>query len=697
MARSAVVQIVLKATDLTRGAFAAVGAQATALKTRIAGAFSGINGALAGLGFGITFGAAATYLIRVNAEFQRLQARLQTFTGSAAGARVVLDQLTAFADRTPFDLQDTTDAFLQMRLAGIQPTLETLQHLGDLATANGVKLATIGDAIRDATTGNVRGLKQLGITAQVAGDQITLSFRGQQTTIENSTVAITNYLEELGKTEFTGAMANQATTLGEALQDVTEAFDRLARSTGQSGFTGTMVQAAQALSGFISDLGDGSTKVGFWANLITTWVGSTIRVVWNMIRYLVNVFDLLWINTQKVALSIKLVWLQVRGALGGDVDAAVTATMGQLERLDARARATSATIAETSRNAKQAILDLAGAMSTAAQAHAAAHTAADAFVSGLLGLGKTGKAVAEGTTAVTTATQSATAALAERAQLLLPLAADERTRGTVLYELLAIEDALAEAVRDGTLSLEDRAAALQALQAIEAQRKARGKLPEPAKPVAPRVVDDEGNLIPGAVPTFEQMGGPDVGKYLAELEANKVAEQMAHLTDLASIFGDAWSQAWEAFGAGAISASEAMLQSMKGALAGIAKHEAQLALLEGAKQLAAAIGAFGTPAAAKHFTSAAKYFAVGAALSAFAGALGGGGGGGGGVRGGGSASSTARDSEEYRKRGNTAQGTIIIEGGLLDMNDPRQADAFTEAVNRLSGEGRIVVVRGSRG
>lgn len=74
---------------------------------------------------------------------------------------------------------------------------------------------------------------------------------------------------------------------------------------------------------------------------------------------------------------------------------------------------------------------------------------------------------------------------------------------------------------------------------------------------------------------------------------------------------------------------------------------------------------------------------------ALGGAMAGGGGGGGGLSAG-SMQQQQRDVQEGR-----GEGTIIIQGGLLDMSDPRQADALTDAINEL-GERRVVIKGGSR-
>lgn len=143
--------------------------------------------------------------------------------------------------------------------------------------------------------------------------------------------------------------------------------------------------------------------------------------------------------------------------------------------------------------------------------------------------------------------------------------------------------------------------------------------------------------------------------------------------------------AMEGVGAAAVDAStsmgEAFQNAMLGALASVARGFAQFYT---AKAVAAfAEGLAGNPAA---FGAAAKYLAAASMMSVVAGmaaasASGGGGGGG--------ASGRAGKGLEGAAQ---SEATIIIQGGLLDMSDPKQADALADAIGQLSG--RRVTIKG---
>jgi len=88
-----------------------------------------------------------------------------------------------------------------------------------------------------------------------------------------------------------------------------------------------------------------------------------------------------------------------------------------------------------------------------------------------------------------------------------------------------------------------------------------------------------------------------------------------------------------------------------------------------------------------HVAAGAKFLAAGSIMFALAGAAQGSAGGGGSAGGAGAA---ARHTAELE--GDRGEALVIVEGGLLDMTDPRQAEAFARAMQDISG--RRVVVRG---
>ena len=205
-----------------------------------------------------------------------------------------------------------------------------------------------------------------------------------------------------------------------------------------------------------------------------------------------------------------------------------------------------------------------------------------------------------------------------------------------------------------------------------------------------RAVHGGGNV--GGVQTFNvnplEQGGPGMGaEAMGELQYALVQafEKGQELDDLVQgsltqgfrSLGTAISSAFAAMVTGAQGAGEALKKTMLAAIGSIAKAWGEFFI-------ARSIGAW------PDFVSMGKYAAAAAGMFAVAGLATGyahsGGGGFGGL-----------SSDGFRNQGqfesaNRGDAVIVIEGGVLDMGDPRQADALARALEDLSD--RRVTIRG---
>lgn len=146
-------------------------------------------------------------------------------------------------------------------------------------------------------------------------------------------------------------------------------------------------------------------------------------------------------------------------------------------------------------------------------------------------------------------------------------------------------------------------------------------------------------------------------------------------------FADTWAEATDLMIQGSLNLGQAIVRAGRKAVGGVLMAKGRETLLDAAK---AAVQGFTNPA---EFAKAAKLFAIGTAqISAGSLFSGGGGGGGGGGLGAGGFSEQQRETDR-------GEGVIYVNGGLLDMADPRQADALAAALNELGS--RRVVIRGA--
>ena len=223
----------LKAVDASARALHGVLRQAAGL----IGAYAGIQGLSRALGF----------IVSTNREFERLHASLKTVTGSAHGADTAFKMIEDFASSTPFNVEQITEAFIQLKALGLDPSEEALRSYGNTASAMGKHLMQFVEAIADAATGEFERLKEFGIKARTQGEQIAFTFQGVTTTVGKNAAEIERYLRQIGNVQFAGAMAEQMNTLSGIFSNIQDNFSKLAREVGAGGLNDAIRDVAMGL------------------------------------------------------------------------------------------------------------------------------------------------------------------------------------------------------------------------------------------------------------------------------------------------------------------------------------------------------------------------------------------------------------------------------------------------------------------
>lgn len=219
----------------------------------MAGGFDTATRAAGALGTAVASIASAsviTSLVRVNAQFQTLEARMRVATGSTALAAAELQRLERFAAETPFTLDQVVDGWLKLKNLGLDPNIEALRDYGNIAAASGKSVMDFIEAVADASTNEFERLKEFGIKARQEGDKVTFTFRGIETTVKKDSAAIVGYLRSIA-TEIGDGMGAQMTTIEGKVSNLDDAFARLMRTIGGLGFNDLFMdqldKAAKAL------------------------------------------------------------------------------------------------------------------------------------------------------------------------------------------------------------------------------------------------------------------------------------------------------------------------------------------------------------------------------------------------------------------------------------------------------------------
>ena len=242
-------------SDLNNLSRASDGAERAASKLSSAAKLFG--GALAAVGI---LGLAAD-VARANAEFQSLNASLKVATGSSAAATAAFNEIRKFAAETPYQLNQTVEAFLKLKNLGLDPSMASLRSYGNTAASMGKGLNQMIEAVADASTMEFERLKEFGIKAKQQKDTVTFTFQGIATTVRKNSEEIQQYLINIGNTKFAGAMDEQMKTLNGQLSNLRDNIDNFYVTLGNSGATNVFSQALNAASNAVVYLTNNLDKI----------------------------------------------------------------------------------------------------------------------------------------------------------------------------------------------------------------------------------------------------------------------------------------------------------------------------------------------------------------------------------------------------------------------------------------------------
>lgn len=228
-------------------------ADASKFRSFVVGAFAAIGGAQLFRG-----------LIEQNKNLESMKGSLQTVTGSAEAAAAAQQRLMTFAEKTPFTLDQSIEAFIKLKALGLDPSERAMRSYGNTASAMGKDMVQMIEAVADASTGEMERLKEFGIKAEQEGNKVQFTFRGVTTEVARNAEAIQEYLIRIGETDFAGAMDRQMAGLPGKLSNLEDSISRVVFAIGEGGFTKAVAGAAEALAGWISSFVEsgGAARIG---------------------------------------------------------------------------------------------------------------------------------------------------------------------------------------------------------------------------------------------------------------------------------------------------------------------------------------------------------------------------------------------------------------------------------------------------
>jgi hypothetical protein len=221
----------------------------------------GLSKSLGGLGPAIVGAFSVTAVLGfakavfdTTANFEKLGAVLKNTLGSGAQASLALEGIKEFAKTTPFAVAELTASFVKLANQGFTPTTDQLRKLGDLASSTGKGFDQLTEAIIDAQVGEFERLKDFGIRASKAGDQVKFTFKDVETQVKFSNTAIREYILSLGDYEgVAGSAAAVSATLGGKVNNLGDSWDNFLNSIGTL-LKPTLTAALQVTADFMDSI-----------------------------------------------------------------------------------------------------------------------------------------------------------------------------------------------------------------------------------------------------------------------------------------------------------------------------------------------------------------------------------------------------------------------------------------------------------
>ena len=168
-------------------------------------------------------------VFNLTAKFEKYETVLKNALGSQDKATAALKMLKEIAATTPFSLDEMTASFNKMVNRGLLPTSAEMKKLSDLAASQGKDFDQLTEAVLDAQMGEGERLKEFGIKMKKEGDNVSLSFKGQTTSVKNNEQAIYEAIVAMGEyngvagvtSEVSDDLAGKQSNLGDKIDFVT--------------------------------------------------------------------------------------------------------------------------------------------------------------------------------------------------------------------------------------------------------------------------------------------------------------------------------------------------------------------------------------------------------------------------------------------------------------------------------------------
>ena len=225
----------------------------------------GLLGPLAGVAGGLAAIGAVKGIAAVGDEFEALNITLGRLYGGSQAGLEAFEEISHFAQTTPFQLEDVTRAFIQLKGNGIEPNTDMLTTFGDAASAALNPLEAFNALIRitQRAAGGGLGLEELEqlvnqglpvysiLNNELGKSRLELSEFGK--TAEGAAVIMDSLRTGLEK-EFGGIMVDRMELLSTKTSNFEIALKGLQNEIFQGGLGQTLKDLADDMTEFVNGL-----------------------------------------------------------------------------------------------------------------------------------------------------------------------------------------------------------------------------------------------------------------------------------------------------------------------------------------------------------------------------------------------------------------------------------------------------------
>jgi Tape measure protein len=174
-------------------------------------------------------------IIDVTAKFQKFEAILTNTLGDQSAAQKALRNIEAFAASTPFQVDEVTAAYVRWANQGLDPTIDRMGKLGDIASSLGAGFEQTAEAFKDLMVGQTKRIEEVGISATQANGKIQLSFKGVNIEIEKNAEGVQKALDIYS--QLNGVLGTSdaiSKTLGGRISNLKDSWDLLLKTIGEA-------------------------------------------------------------------------------------------------------------------------------------------------------------------------------------------------------------------------------------------------------------------------------------------------------------------------------------------------------------------------------------------------------------------------------------------------------------------------------